>query len=280
MRATEWTLPRGTMRFESAPRIMAIINVTPDSFSNGGQHLDHDDAFAHCVKVLAQGADILDIGGESTRPGAQPVTADEEIRRVVPLVERLRATTDAVISIDTTKAVVADAALKAGADIINDISGMKFDYRMPGVVASHGAAVVLMHTPGPLASMHEPRTYVSIVDEVAAYLQERVDTALQAGVARSAIALDLGFGFGKDTAQNYTLANAIERFVDSGHPLLVGVSRKRMIRAETGDDPNAIEHGTSAFNALAAFRGTQILRVHDVPAAIAACAIASALRRS
>lgn len=280
MRATEWTLPRGTMRFDSAPRIMAIVNVTPDSFSNGGQHLNHDDAFAHCVNVLAQGADILDIGGESTRPGAEPVSVDEEIRRVVPLVERLRDTTDATISIDTTKAEVAHAALTAGADIINDISGMKFDHRMPGVVASHGAAVVLMHTPGPLATMHQPRTYRAIADDVAAYLQERVEVALRAGIARSAMALDLGFGFGKNRAQNFELASDLARFVDTGHPILVGVSRKRMIRELTGEDADAIEHGTSAFHAFATYRGAHILRVHDVPAARAACAVAAALHHA
>lgn len=277
MRSQQWQLPRGAFVFERVPKIMAIINITPDSFSDGGQFFDPDAAWFRCLRAIEEGADILDIGGESTRPGAVPVSVEEELRRVVPLVQRLRAHTDTVISIDTTKAAVAAEALAAGADIINDISGMRFDPEMPQVVADAGASVILMHTPGRGEAMHAARHYDSIVEEVWAYLSTQIDVARAAGIPAAKIAIDPGFGFGKDVEQNLTLIRALPRFVRSGYPVLVGVSRKRMIRAATGLDLDALDHGSSVVHAFATAQGAQLLRAHNVRAAKAAAAMAASL---
>lgn len=282
MRATQWQLPRGAFVFERVPKIMAIINVTPDSFSDGGVFFDPNAAWFRCLEAIEEGADILDIGGESTRPGAEPVSEVEEIRRVVPLVQRLRAhqeepVRNAVISIDTTKAAVAEAALRAGADIINDISGMRFDEAMPQVVAKHGAAVILMHTPGRGDAMHAARHYDAIDDEVLDYLQTQLRVAQRASIPSERIAIDPGFGFGKDSTQNLRLLRTLPRFIESGYPVLVGVSRKRMIRASTGPDLDALDHGSSVVHAFATAQGAQLLRVHNVRAARAAVAMAAAL---
>lgn len=271
MRQTQWILPRGVFVFERAPAIMTIINVTPDSFSDGGQFQSLDDAWKHCQQALHDGARILDIGGESTRPGAALVSSEEEADRVVPLVEKIRQHSDALISIDTTKASVARAAMNAGADIINDISGMRFDPEMPRVAADTRAGVVLMHTEGERSSMHENYHYDDIAEDVWNYLETQAHVAQQAGVHPQAIIYDLGFGFAKSTQQNYELLARLPELMQRNKALLVGISRKRMIRANLQHtDIESLDHGSSVLHAFAARHGTQILRVHNTRAARAA----------
>lgn len=265
------------MRFHHGPRVMAIVNVTPDSFSDGGQFFAPERALTHCLQLIEDGADILDIGGESTRPGASPVSSEEEIQRVVPLIESLRATQDIPISVDTTKAAVADAALRAGADIINDISGMRFDKHMPEVIARHNAAVVLMHVPASAERMHDDHHYNNIADDVWNYLRAQIRVAVDAGIAKERIAIDPGFGFGKDVSQNVALLQQLPFFVAKGYPLLVGISRKRTIRAHTASDTESLDHGSSVAHAFAASHGAQLLRVHNVRAAKAAIGMSAAL---
>lgn len=277
MRALEWTSARGSMNFDHGPRVMAIVNVTPDSFSDGGQFFAPDRALQHCLQLIEDGADILDIGGESTRPGSSLVSPEEEIQRVVPLIQSLRETQDIPISVDTTKAAVADATLRAGADIINDISGMRFDERMPEVIASHNAAVVLMHVPASAERMHEPHHYDNIADEVWSYLRAQVRVAIDAGIDKERIAIDPGFGFGKDVSQNLALIQQLPFFVAKGYPLLVGISRKRTIRAHTASDTESLDHGSSVAHAFAAAHGAHLLRVHNVRAAKAAIGMGAAI---
>lgn len=277
MRATRWTLPRTTLNFEQGARVMGIVNVTPDSFSDGGRFFDPERALAHCDQLIADGADILDIGGESTRPGAAYVNIDEEIRRTVPVIEAVRAQYDVPISIDTTKAPVAEAALQAGANIINDISGMRFDPNMPRVAASYDAGVILMHVPGERETMHASYTYPQIADDVWAYLKTQLRTALDAGIAPERIVIDPGFGFGKDVAQNLALLHALPFFVEKDYPVLVGLSRKRTLRAFVGPDTESLDHGSTVVHAFAIAHGAQLLRTHNVRAAKAAIAMQSAL---
>lgn len=258
---------------------MGIVNVTPDSFSDGGRFVALDAAVAHALALLREGADILDIGGESTRPGSDRIGADEEIARVVPLIRALRTQTDTVISIDTYKASVAAAAVDAGADIINDISGFRFDDAMAATAAATGAGVVLMHSPPTVDVMHHIDADVDIVAQVRGVLLDAVAHAVDAGVARDRVAVDPGFGFGKSAEQNYRLFGALENLVDDGYPVLVGVSRKRMIRAVVGEDPRLIEHGGAIASVLAAQAGASILRVHDVGATVAALRMAGELLR-
>lgn len=264
------------MHFTHGTRIMAIINATPDSFSDGGLHYRAEDAIAYAHKAIEDGADILDIGGESTRPGHEPVSVEEECRRVMPIVEALRQHTDIPISIDTTKAAVAETALQAGADIINDISGMAFDDAMPAVVANYHAACVLMHTP-PANTMHTTHVYQDVADTVSHYLLERTRIAEAAGILRERIMWDPGFGFGKNVEQNLALLHQLPRFVATGYPILVGISRKRTVKMFTGPDVEALDHGSSIVHAFAATHGAQLVRVHNVRAAKAALAMRQAL---
>lgn len=277
MRALAWMSSRGSMTFHRGPRVMAIVNVTPDSFSDGGQFFAPELALKQCLQLIEDGADILDIGGESTRPGATPVSVDEEIRRVVPLIKSLRATHDIPISVDTTKADVADAALEAGADIINDISGMRFDERMPATIAKHNAAVVLMHVPASAERMHDDHHYENIAEDVWDYLRGQIRVATNAGISKERIAIDPGFGFGKDVSQNLALLQQLPYFVSKAHPVLVGISRKRTIRAYTGSETESLDHGSSVVHAFAAAQGAQLLRVHNVRAAKAAIEMSAAI---
>lgn len=260
---------------------MGIVNVTPDSFSDGGQFLDLQHALEHSLQLIEDGADILDIGGESTRPGgAAAVSSDEEQQRTIPLIRALRAQSDIPISIDTTKADVARAALQAGADIVNDISGMRFDDAMPSVVAEHQAAVILMHVPGRGDAMHKDYDYADIADEVWAYLRTQIDVARKAGIAPERIAIDPGFGFGKNIDQNLALLRELPRFVQSAYPVLVGISRKRTVRMHVGTDTESLDHGSSIIHAFCAAHGAQLIRVHNVRAARAAISMQNALTGS
>lgn len=248
------------------PRLMGVVNVTPDSFSDGGRFLAVDAAVAHGLALIAEGADLLDIGGESTRPGAAEVSADEEIARVVPVITALRAATDRPISIDTRKAVVAEAAIRAGATIWNDVTALSGDPHALGTAARLGIPVILMHMQGQPQTMQANPHYDDVVAEVCAYLGEHAQLAMAAGIAREAINLDPGIGFGKTLDHNLALLSHLDALVELGFPVVLGVSRKRFIQ---GLHPSATDAqdrlGGSIAAALAGARaGVDILRVHDV----------------
>src|SRR5256885_5922286 len=257
-------------------RVMGIVNVTPDSFSDGGLWLDHDDAVAHGRELVAEGAAILDVGGESTRPGAAPVGAVEEIRRVLPVVEGLR-DTGAQISIDTTKRAVAEAALAAGATIVNDVSALRFDPELAGLVADAGCDVCLMHMLGePRTMQHDPR-YDDVVDDVKAFLHERLTSATKEGIAEERILLDPGIGFGKTVEHNLELLRRLGELAALGRPVVIGTSRKSFLGRLTGVE-RASERvaGTVATNVLAYERGASVFRVHDVAPTVEALTVAAA----
>jgi len=255
------------LRFDRA-RVMGIVNVTPDSFSDGGRHFDVDAAVAHGLRLAAEGADILDVGGESTRPGADEVPAEEEIRRTVPVIERLIAETALPVSIDTSKPEVMRAAVAAGAGMINDVYGLRREGALD-TAAELRVPVVLMHMLGEPRSMQEDPRYDDVVGEVHRFLAERIFAAEMAGIAKKNIVVDPGFGFGKTTAHNMTLLAQLERFTELGVPVLAGLSRKRSIGELTGRDvPSDRVHGSVAAHLLAAQRGARLLRVHDVAATV------------
>ncbi len=251
------------LRLDS-PRVMGIVNVTPDSFSDGGSHDTLEAAVAHGLQLAAEGADILDVGGESTRPGAEPVSIDEELRRVVPVIEQLAQRTTLPISVDTFKPEVMRAAVAAGAGIINDIRALA----EPGALqaaAELAVPVVLMHIQGEPRSMQQAPDYDDVVGEVHRFLAERIFAAEMAGIDKRRLVLDPGFGFGKTTAHNLVLLAQLERFAEFGLPLLAGLSRKRSIGELTGrEQPRERVAGSVAAHLIAAQRGATILRVHDV----------------
>lgn len=246
------------------PRVMGIVNVTPDSFSDGGDHFDADAAVAHGLKLAAEGADILDVGGESTRPGSEGVGAEEEIRRVVPVIECLVRETALPVSIDTWRPEVMRAAVAAGAGMINDIRALRAEGALDAA-AELGVPVVLMHMLGEPRSMQDAPEYDDVVGEVHRFLAERIFAAEMAGIPRARIVADPGFGFGKTTAHNLALLAQVERFVELGVPVLAGLSRKRSIGEITGREvPRERAAGSVAAHLVAAQRGAKILRVHDV----------------
>lgn len=240
---------------------MGVLNVTPDSFSDGGKFHDIDDAIAHGAAMVEAGADIIDIGGESTRPEASPVCADEELRRVLPVILAL---SKHVISIDTTKALVAEAALATGAQIVNDISALRADPRMVKVVQGAGAGLVLMHMQGTPETMQQNPKYTDVVAEVGEFLAERIRFARSQGVKKSQIAVDPGIGFGKTVNHNLQLLAKIESFQALGCPILAGTSRKSFIGKQLGREPHERIWGTAATVAWAVAHGVGIVRVHDV----------------
>ena len=255
------------------PLVMGILNVTPDSFSDGGDFVAPAAAIAAGRAMLDAGADILDIGGESTRPGAAPVTSQEEIRRVIPVIRALAAR-GAVISIDSRNAETMAAALDAGARIVNDISGLQHDAKAAALVAKCGCPVVLMHMRGTPAVMNDLANYHDVTDEVIAELCAIRDLALKAGIAAQNIALDPGFGFAKLGAQNIALLQATARFAALDHPLLIGLSRKKFIGEYSGEpEPKKRLAGSLAAGLYAVAQGAHILRVHDVPETVQALKI-------
>ena len=261
------------------PVVMGVLNVTPDSFSDGGRHLSPDAAVAHGLRMAAEGAAILDVGGESTRPGAAPVSAGEELRRVLPVIAGLVSSTRVPVSIDTSKPEVMREALGAGASMVNDVRALE----APGaleVVAGCGAAVCLMHMRGTPATMQAHPEYVDVVGEVRAYLDARRVACLAAGIGAERICIDPGIGFGKSAAHNLALLAQLDRLAPAGTPLLVGVSRKSLIGIITGRGPDDRLAGSVAFAALAASRGAAIVRAHDVAATVDAVRIAAALGRA
>ncbi|RDI20882.1 dihydropteroate synthase [Lentzea flaviverrucosa] len=258
---------------------MGVLNVTPDSFSDGGRYIDRRDAVAHGVEMFERGADMIDVGGESTRPGAGRVEPAEEIARIVPVIRAL--TGEGVpVSVDTMRASVAAAALEAGASIVNDVSGGLADPGMAAVVAAAGVPYVLMHWRGHSTEMDTLATYDDVVTDVRTELLERVEAALAAGVAESCIVLDPGLGFAKLGDHNWELLQRLDELVELGFPVLVGASRKRFLGTLLGDrPPDGREDATAAVSALAAFNGAWGVRVHDVDRTLDAVAVAGAWRR-
>jgi dihydropteroate synthase len=259
------------------PKLMGVVNVTPDSFSDGGLYLDSGAAVDHGLRLAAEGAGILDVGGESTRPGAEPVAADEELRRVEPVVEALAAARHTV-SVDTSKAEVASAALDAGASIVNDVTALRGDPEMGALVAERGCTVVLMHMLGasPLTMQDDPR-YEDVVDDVRAFLEERLAAAVAAGIDEERIWLDPGIGFGKTGAHNMALLRRLDELATLGRPLVVGTSRKSFIGRVDGSAPGDRLGGSIASSVIAAANGAAVLRVHDVAAMSQALAVTAAI---
>jgi len=259
------------------PRVMGIVNVTPDSFSDGGAHDTVDAAVAHGLQLVAEGADLLDIGGESTRPGSAPVPLEEELRRVIPVIEQLARQTAVPISIDTFKPEVMRAAVAAGAGMINDIHALRQEGAL-AAAAELGVPVVLMHMQGEPGSMQDTPQYDDVVAEVHRFLADRMFSAEMAGVAKKNLIIDLGFGFGKTTDHNMILLARSARFLELGVPMLAGLSRKRSIGELTGRQvPRERVAGSVAAHLLAAQRGAMILRVHDVAATVDALKVWAAV---
>jgi dihydropteroate synthase len=256
---------------------MGVVNVTPDSFSDGGLFLDADAAVEHGMRLTAEGADILDVGGESTRPGADSVAEDEELRRVVPVIERLARDGRARLSIDTTKVAVARPALDAGASLVNDVSAFRFDPGMAALVAETGVGCCLMHMLGEPRTMQEDPRYDDVVSEVKAFLEERLAFAVSEGVDEERVWLDPGIGFGKTVEHNLELLRRLDEIVAIGRPVVIGTSRKSFLGKLAGGRP-ADERlpGTIATNVMALERGASVFRVHDVAPVADALAIAAA----
>jgi dihydropteroate synthase len=264
---------------------MGVVNVTPDSFSDGGKYLDHNAAVEHGLDLLTQGAHILDIGGESTRPGAQPVSTEEELGRVLPVVEGLANVGSAAqISLDTSKAVVASAALAAGASLINDVTALRADPEMAAVVANSGADCCLMHMQGDPRTMQDAPSYEDVVDDVKAFLEQRLAFAVGAGIEERRVLLDPGIGFGKTDAQNLQLLARLDELTTLGAPILIGTSRKGFIgriltAARSSDTPVAAQErlaGGLATCVMAYERGASVFRVHDVTPVADALTLAAA----
>jgi dihydropteroate synthase len=243
--------------------LIGVVNVTPDSFSDGGLYLNPERAIRHGRKLIDEGAEVLDIGGESTRPGSEGVTADDELARVAPVLEKL-AGGGARISIDTSKSAVAEAALDAGAEIVNDITALRSDPELAGLCAERGCGVLLMHMLGTPRTMQEDPTYEDVVDDVRAFLAERIEHALTAGVAEERIWVDPGIGFGKTLEHNLVLLHRLGELRSLGRPICVGTSRKSFIGKVTGRDMDERLGGTIASNVLALANGAEVFRVHDV----------------
>jgi dihydropteroate synthase len=265
-RANRWRLRTRCLDFGRRPLLMGIVNVTPDSFSDGGRFLAADAATEHALSLAEQGADLVDIGGESTRPYATPVPADEELRRVLPVLERLSGRVAIPLSIDTSKAAVAQAALDAGAEIVNDVTGLEGDPQMAAVVRDSGAGVCVMHMQGSPQTMQDNPHYADVVREVADYLRARRDALAAAGIATERIALDPGIGFGKTHEHNVQLLAHCHRLHLLGCPLVVGASRKGFIARLLGERERDRTYGTIGVALALAVQGVQVLRVHDVRA--------------
>ena len=261
-----WQLKTKTLPLRSVPALMAIVNVTPDSFSDGGKYLSVDKAVEHAMQLVADGADILDIGGESTRPYSDPVSASEEIDRVVPVIERLVKETEIPISIDTSKARVARTSVEAGAEIINDVTGLEGDPEMLSVAVESGTGICAMHMQGTPQTMQDNPHYDDVVSDIAKYLRLRKEALLAAGIAAEKVCLDPGIGFGKTHQHNIELLNRAEEFHSLGSPILIGHSRKGFIGKLIGDKESERDSGTLAISLLMACKGIHIVRIHEVAA--------------
>lgn len=272
-----WALAKRELSLDR-PLIMGVLNVTPDSFSDGGRYLTGERAVEHGLRLIAEGADLIDIGGESTRPGSEPVSTTDEIRRVVPVIEQLAAH-GFPISVDTSKPEVADAAVRAGAELVNDVTACG-DPRMAPLVAGVGAGLVLMHMKGTPRTMQEEPRYDDVVGEVLAFLQGRAAEVRAAGVNKDSICIDPGIGFGKNLEHNLTLLNRLAELRSLGYPILVGPSRKAFLGTITGHQlPNERDLASAVCAALAVERGADVIRVHNVPACREALQVALAIVR-
>lgn len=285
MQIRQWRLKRRSFPIGERTLLMGVLNITPDSFSDGGQFYSLEQAQAHARELISEGADIIDIGGESTRPGpgAAPVTAEEELRRVIPIVEYLASETEVAVSVDTTKAEVASAALRAGAEIINDISALRFDFRIADEVAKAGAGLVLMHSRGTPATMHRLPPVPDVFEEVARSLRSSITMAERRGVSEDAIVIDPGIGFGKSLEQNVELIARLDELARRlpEFPILIGTSRKSFIGRLLQDAPvNERLYGTLATITAAVLKGAHIIRVHDVRAARETISVADAVKRA
>ncbi|MBN1268109.1 MAG: dihydropteroate synthase [Kiritimatiellae bacterium] len=263
-RPTVWKCGDRTLALGERTLVMGILNVTPDSFSDGGRYLDTDRAIEHGRRLAAEGADILDVGGESTRPGSERVGAEEECRRVVPVIRALAGEVGCLLSVDTMKARVAEQAVEAGAVIINDVSALRADPAMPGVARASSAGVVLMHMQGEPRTMQEAPQYQDVVEEVAGFLEARVRACVEGGLAAEQLAVDPGIGFGKTLEHNLSLLRGVARLGRLGRPVLVGLSRKRFLGGITGREVGDRLAGSLGAMACVIARGAHILRVHDV----------------
>lgn len=261
---TRWRLRTRTITFPRRPLVMGIVNITPDSFSDGGQFLDPQAAVAHALQLVEDGADFLDVGGESTRPYSTALDVDEELHRVMPVIERLAPLAGVPLSIDTSKAAVASAAVDTGAEIINDVTGLAGDPDMVRVAVDAGAAVCVMHMQGTPQTMQDHPTYDDVVTEIQAYFRERHDALIAAGIEHERICLDPGIGFGKTHEHNITLMANCRTFHSLGCPLLVGHSRKGFLGKLIGDKQADRTHATVGAALGLAVQGVQIVRVHDV----------------
>ncbi len=264
-RIYNWKCRDRTIVLGKRTLVMGILNVTPDSFSDGGDYTDPGKAVDRALELIAQGADMIDIGGESTRPGADPVSAVEEIKRTVPIIEKLRDQTDSPISIDTMKAEVALRAMEAGADIINDVSAFEADNVMAEVASQTRAGVILMHMKGTPQTMQDDPSYGNVVSAVRDFLQDRMQVVIEQGVDRNSIVIDPGIGFGKTQEHNLELLRNISELAECGAPVLLGASRKSFIGHVLGrENPADRLAGGLGIAAWAVLQGTHILRVHDV----------------
>ncbi len=270
-----------TFDFTQKTYVMGILNVTPDSFSDGGLFLDRGRAVKQALRMQAEGADIIDIGGESTRPGAEKVLVKDEIKRVVPVIKVLAENLDVPISIDTYKSEVADAAVKAGASMINDISGLRFDPKMAKVAAKHKVPVVIMHIKGTPQDMQKNPTYKALVPEITAYFHECIRIARDAGIQDDMIVLDPGIGFGKTVEHNLEIIRRLKDFKGFEKPILLGPSRKAFIGKLLGDVSISEKlEGTAAAIAIGIFNGANIIRVHDVKEMVRVAKIADGVVRA
>lgn len=261
-----WKVGSRTLKFHGEACLMGIVNVTPDSFSDGGEFLDAARAVDHALQLESEGAMILDIGGESTRPGAEPVSVDAELQRVVPVIQQLRDQTDCLISIDTTKSQVAREALDAGADIVNDISGLTFDAEMPVVCANSDCGIIAMHIQGTPQTMQDDPTYDDAVAEVTAFLEGRLEALEEIGISHQRVMLDPGIGFGKTAEHNLELMQNLAALRGLGRPLLIGHSRKRFLKKVLGREVEERTAGTVGVSLALRMMGADVLRVHDVRA--------------
>jgi dihydropteroate synthase len=266
--------------FSKKTLIMGILNVTPDSFSDGSQHLKKSEAIDHALRMIDNGADIIDIGGESTRPGSDPVSVDEELRRVIPVIEVLSAKTSLPISIDTYKSSVAERALKAGASMVNDISAMRFDPDMPKVVSKYKVPVVIMHIKGSPKNMQENPSYESLIPEIMDYFRISIRLAVKFGIPEDLIIIDPGIGFGKTFEQNLEILNNLQEFTFLEKPIVIGPSRKAFIgKILDNAPPKERVEGTASAVAISILKGACIVRVHDVREMVRVAKVADAVKK-
>ena len=267
--------------FSQKTHIMGILNVTPDSFSDGGIYFDRRVAIERAFKMIEEGADIIDIGGESTRPGSEPITIEEELRRTIPVIEAVTRECNIPISIDTSKSDVAKRALDAGASMVNDISGLRFDPKMPKVVSEYKVPVVIMHIRGSPKNMQVNPVYEALIPEIMDYLREGIRIAIQAGIAEDKIIIDPGIGFGKTVEDNLTILKNLNEFTFLEKPILIGPSRKAFLGKILGDVPVTERlEGTAAAVAVSIMNGANMVRVHDVKQMVKVAKIADAIKRS